>query len=162
MGLENLQETPEKSINHMPELKKNPLIFKISKILTGIESGEILSPGNCLCNGNQQDSDITPPKGFGNVRAEYRAKAPPCENPPTIIRSDSMPALISLLISVCRFCDALRMPSASSGPEMSKVFRSNHDGIWKPAFNVTGIVGAVGHMTFICGGRILPIAELQP
>lgn len=129
---------------------------------TGISSEFVFKPGNCLCNGNQQLRATTPANGLLNVRAEYKAKAPPCENPPKTIRSAGTPFSISVLIILCIFTEAALMPSSSSGPEISKVFKSNHDGIRKPAFKETGCVGAVGQTTFMQLGRMAAKALLQP
>ena len=85
----------------------------------------LLTAGNCLCNGSQQDKAITPANGFGNNRAEYNAKAPPCENPPTTIRFEAIPHLISCSIIEWTSSVARRIPSSSSGPLASNVLRSN-------------------------------------
>lgn len=50
--------------------------------LTGMSRGALTTSGKWACLGNQQDSDITPARGSGYVRAACKAKAPPWENPP--------------------------------------------------------------------------------
>lgn len=57
-----------------------------------------LTEENNLFIGSQQDRAMMPANFFGNVRAEWIANAPPCENPPTIMRSDEIPSLISFSI----------------------------------------------------------------
>lgn len=42
------------------------------------------------------------------------------------------------------------LPCSSSGPDSSNDFKSNQLGIRKPELSETGIVGAVGHITFTC------------
>lgn len=54
------------------------------------------------------------------------------------------------------------IPSSSSGPDSSNDFKSNQLGIRKPAFKVTGIVGAVGHITLTCGSLKAPMALAHP
>lgn len=128
----------------------------------GTVFGHFKEPGKFLCIGNQQDRAITPAKGSAKVSAAYSARAPPCENPPNIMRLAEIPACISLRIISWTFFVAFLMPSSSSGPPMSNVFRSNQDGIRNPAFRVTGIVGAVGQMTFMSGVRIMPMVVAHP
>lgn len=70
------------------------------------------------------------------VKIEYIDIADPCENPPTTIRDDMIPELISSSIILCiAALDAL-IPSSSSGivnaVATSKVFMSNHAGIGAP------------------------------
>lgn len=52
----------------------------------------------------------------------YNANAPPCENPPRMIRLGWIPAEISDCIIDWIFAVAFFMPSSSSGPYMSSVF----------------------------------------
>lgn len=69
-----------------------------------------------------------------------------------MIRSAGIPARISLLIIPWTWWAASLMPFSSSLPPTSKLRMSNHDGIWKPRFNVTGIVAAVGQLNCMNGG----------
>uniref|UniRef100_A0A7G3B7I5 Uncharacterized protein n=1 Tax=Lutzomyia longipalpis TaxID=7200 RepID=A0A7G3B7I5_LUTLO len=128
----------------------------------GTVFGHLRAAGKFLWSGSHDESAMTPARGSGKVSAAYSASAPPCEKPPMIIRPAEMPSLISPAMSLCTFAVAARIPSSSCGPDTSRVLRSNHDGILKPALRVTGIVGAVGHITFILGVRIPAIAVAQP
>lgn len=73
-----------------------------------------------------------------------------------------IPAFTSLSTIECINLHAFFIPSVSSGPDESNVNKSNQLGIRKPAFKVTGIVLAVGHITFTNGCRISPIALAHP
>ena len=122
----------------------------------------LASAGNFWCIGSQADKTNTPAKGSGNVRALYMARAPPWLKPPRTIRFVDIPAATSSAIKECTISAALRMPSSSSGPLGSIDLKSNQEGILNPAFSVTGIVGAVGQITLICGARTSPIKLAQP
>lgn len=101
----------------------------------------LTASGNDLCNGSQQLNAITPPSCLGYTKAEYKARAPPCEKPPKMILLGGMPSLISSSIILWMVAVAFLMPSSSSGLFASKLFKSNQDGILNPALSDTGIVG---------------------
>jgi hypothetical protein len=68
---------------------------------------------------------MTPARGFGKRRAEYSARAPPCEKPPITMRFEAIPLFISCSIIEWISSVARRIPSSSSGPFASNVRRSN-------------------------------------
>lgn len=146
---------------------------------TGISFGDFIAAGKVLCKGSQQDKATTPATLCVKVKAEYIAKAPPCEKPPRRIRSAGIPPLISCSIMPCINLAAFlipavhnynekvnilknKAPSSSSGPPASKAFKSNQLGILNPAFKVTGIVSAVGQTTLTWAGLREAIALAQP
>uniref|UniRef100_A0A182U320 Uncharacterized protein n=1 Tax=Anopheles melas TaxID=34690 RepID=A0A182U320_9DIPT len=139
-----------------------PPTLPTPRTLTGTVSGHFRTLGKLLCSGSQQDRAITPASGSANVRPAYSASAPPCENPPSMIRFDKMPAFISLWISSCTYRVAFLMPSSSSGSLIEMDFRSNHEFSRKPPFIVTGMFGAVGQITFMSGVRSAPIDVAHP
>uniref|UniRef100_A0A224XQ02 Uncharacterized protein n=1 Tax=Panstrongylus lignarius TaxID=156445 RepID=A0A224XQ02_9HEMI len=57
---------------------------------------------------------------------------------------------------------AFLIPASSSLADASRDLKSNQDGILNPLLSVTGIVGAVGQITFAKGGRIALIALAHP
>ena len=62
------------------------------------------------------------------------------------------PELISASIRDKIYSAAALIPASSSGPFGLRVLRSNQDGIWKPELRVTGILLALGQMSFTPAG----------
>ena len=62
------------------------------------------------------------------------------------------PELTSASIRDKMYSAATLIPASSSGPLGLRVFRSNHEGIWKPELRVTGILLALGQMSFTPAG----------
>lgn len=93
----------------------NPIIrnvLTIEKIwITCKSSGHFFAAGKLFLNGSQQDKATTPPSFCGKVNAEYKAKAPPWEKPPTTILSAGIPAWISFCINVCTSVAATLIPN---------------------------------------------------
>ena len=65
---------------------------------------------------------------------------------------EARPELISASIRLRMYSAAALIPASSSGPLGLRVLRSNQDGIWKPELRVTGILLALGQMSFTPGG----------
>ena len=65
-----------------------------------------------------------------------------------MISSEGMPAFTSSSINISTSWWAFLMPTSSSFPAGSSDRRSNQEGIWKPELSVTGILLAVGQITF--------------
>lgn len=99
------------------------------------------------------DSDTTPAKGEGHMRPVRIEIAPPCENPPTTMRSEGMPAWICLFTKAWIVLTLSRSPFSSSGASGLRDKISNQDGILAPMFKLTGWIGASGKTQFTQGMR---------
>lgn len=100
----------------------------------------LITSGKECRSGNQLDMTRTPARRLWNVRAEYMARAPPCEKPPNrILVDDNLDADISSSIRSCNLYTSRIMLFSSSILFSSIDDKSNQAAVGYPLFNVNGI-----------------------